>query len=108
MAPIIWTVMSGVIATIATSPKASVMTFPPTASAAPIAIGSINVAVIGPLATPPESKAIPTNAVGTILDRARLFDLYEGAFNLYSNYEPKQRFDLDDVIDPFTGEPYGL
>lgn len=44
----------------------------------------------------------------TILDRARLFDLYEGAFNLYSNYEPKQRFDLDDVIDPFTGEPYGL
>jgi len=52
-------VISGVIAIIATIPNASVITFPPIASQAPIANGSINVDVIGPLATPPESNAIP-------------------------------------------------
>ena len=55
----------GVIATIATIPNASVTTFPPTASHAPIANGSRNVAVIGPDATPPESKAIAVNIFGT-------------------------------------------
>ena len=52
-------VIRGDIAIIATIPKASVITFPPIASQAPIAKGSIKVEVIGPLATPPESKAIP-------------------------------------------------
>ena len=34
---------------------------------APMARGSKNVDVMGPLATPPESNAIPTNTGGTIL-----------------------------------------
>ena len=55
----------GVIATIATSPKASAMGFPPSASTAPRAKGSRNVAVIGPEATPPESKAMAVNTRGT-------------------------------------------
>ena len=49
----------------ATIPNASVNTFPPTASQAPIAKGSRNVVVMGPLATPPESKAIPVKICGT-------------------------------------------
>lgn len=56
--PMTWIVISGVIATIATTPKASVTMFPPRAEQAPCAIGSRNAAVIGPDATPPESKAI--------------------------------------------------
>ena len=51
--------------TIATMPKASVTTLPPTAPQAPMAKGSRNVEVMGPLATPPESKAMPTNTTGT-------------------------------------------
>ena len=58
-------VISGVMATIATIPNASVIIFPPTASHAPIANGSKNVAVIGPDATPPESKAIAVYILGT-------------------------------------------
>ena len=61
----ICTVMSGIIATIATRPNASVMTFPPSAALAPIANGSMNVAVSGPEATPPESKAMAVNVGGT-------------------------------------------
>ena len=49
---------SGIIATIATTPKASLSTLPPSAVDAPIINCSMNVAVIGPEATPPESKAI--------------------------------------------------
>ena len=50
-------VISGVIATMATMPKASVMIFPPKAVQAPTAKGKMKVEVIGPLATPPESNA---------------------------------------------------
>ncbi len=57
--------MSGIMATSETSPKASVMTFPPTASHAPMAKGSMKVAVIGPEATPPESKAMAVKMGGT-------------------------------------------
>ena len=58
-------VMSGVMATIATTPKASVTMLPPTALHAPIAKGSRNVAVIGPEATPPESNAMAVKIFGT-------------------------------------------
>ena len=51
-------VISGVIATIATIPKASDKIFPPSATQVPIANGKINVDVSGPDATPPESNAI--------------------------------------------------
>ena len=53
--------ISGVIATIATTPKASVkiVSVPPlNAAHAPIARGRIKLDVSGPLATPPESNAI--------------------------------------------------
>ena len=65
MAPITCTVISGIIATRATRPKASVMTFPPTASHAPMAKGSMKVAVSGPEATPPESNAMAVKVRGT-------------------------------------------
>ena len=65
-------VTSGVIATMATTPKASVTTLPPSASQAPMAKGSRNVAVIGPEATPPESKAMEVKIFGTTKDSARL------------------------------------
>ena len=58
--------MSGVIATIATTPKASCVMLPPTALQSPIASGSRNVAVIAPEATPPESKAMAVNIGGTM------------------------------------------
>ena len=45
------------------------MTWPPSAEHAPIANGSINVAVIGPDATPPESKAIAVKVCGTKNER---------------------------------------
>ena len=57
--------ISGVMATMATTPKASVMILPPTLLQAPIAKGNRKVAVIGPLATPPESKAIAVKIFGT-------------------------------------------
>ena len=57
--------MGGVIATIATVPKASRKIFSPTAAQAPIEKGSRNVAVMGPLATAPESKAMAVNSLGT-------------------------------------------
>ena len=66
--PSIWIVISGVIATIATMPKASVAMSPPTAEHTPMARGSRNVAVMGPLATPPESNAIAVNMGGTKKD----------------------------------------
>ena len=50
--------ISGTIATSATTPKASLNILPPVAPDAPIKNYSIKVAVIGPDATPPESKAI--------------------------------------------------
>ena len=53
------------MATMATTPKASVTTFPPTARQAPVASGSRNVAVMGPEATPPESKAMAVKMSGT-------------------------------------------
>ena len=46
------------MATKATMPKASVSTLPPRARLTPIINCSIKVAVIGPEATPPESKAM--------------------------------------------------
>ena len=60
-----WMVMSGVMATKATTPKASNKMEPPRASQAPMAKGSRKAAVMGPLATPPESKAMPVNMGGT-------------------------------------------
>ena len=57
--------ISGVMATMATTPKASVTTFPPTARHAPVASGSRKVAVIGPEATPPESNAMAVKMSGT-------------------------------------------
>ena len=49
----------------ATTPKASVSTLPPTAWQAPIAKASRKVAVMGPEATPPESKAMAVKTLGT-------------------------------------------
>ena len=67
--PRIWIVISGVMATMATTPKASVTIFPPTAMQVPWAKGSRKVAVIGPEATPPESKAIAVKIFGTKKER---------------------------------------
>ena len=53
------------MATMATMPKASVSTLPPSASQAPMAKGSRKVAVMGPEATPPESKAMAVKTLGT-------------------------------------------
>ena len=53
------------MATIATTPKASVAISPPTAAHAPMAMGKRKVAVIGPEATPPESKAMEVKIGGT-------------------------------------------
>ena len=61
-------VSSGVMATMATTPKASVTTLPPRASQAPMAKGSRKVAVMGPEATPPESKAMAVKIFGTKKD----------------------------------------
>ena len=58
-------VTKGVMATMATMPKASVIMLPPRAEQAPMAKGSRKVAVMGPLATPPESKAMPVKMAGT-------------------------------------------
>ena len=63
--PISCTVMSGVMATMATTPKASVTILPPTATQAPCASGSRKVAVMGPDATPPASNAMAVNSFGT-------------------------------------------
>ena len=57
--------ISGVMATMATTPNASEAMFPPTALHAPMASGSRNVAVIGPEATPPESNAMDVKIGGT-------------------------------------------
>ena len=59
------------MATMATQPKASVSTLPPTAWQAPMAKGSRKVAVIGPEATPPESKAMAVKTLGTRKDSPR-------------------------------------
>ena len=58
-------VISGVMATMATMPKASVTILPPTAPQAPCARGSRKAAVMGPDATPPESKAMAVYILGT-------------------------------------------
>ena len=58
-------VIKGVMATIATIPKASAIIFPPTALQAPMAKESKKVAVMGPEATPPESKAMAVKILGT-------------------------------------------
>ena len=63
--------MRGIIATIATRPKASSMMLPPKALHAPIAKGSMKVAVRGPEATPPESKAMAVKVGGTTRVSAR-------------------------------------
>src|SRR5699024_7374807 len=69
--PRIWIVISGVMATIATTPNASVTISPPMLTQAPMANGSRNVAVIGPEATPPESNAIAVKIFGTKKERIR-------------------------------------
>ena len=72
--------ISGVKATKATIPKASVIKLPPRASHTPMLSGSKNVEVIGPLATPPESKAIPIKISGTSLDKIKAM-IYPGITN---------------------------
>ena len=62
-------VISGVMATMATTPKANVTTSLPQETLAPIASGSKKVAVMGPDATPPESKAIAVKIGGTKNER---------------------------------------
>ena len=64
-------VTRGVMATMATTPKASVTMLPPTAVQAPMAKGRRKVAVMGPEATPPESKAMEVKILGTLKERAR-------------------------------------
>ena len=61
----ICTVIRGIMATRATRPKASFITLPPRAFTAPMAKGSMKAAVSGPLATPPESKAMAVKVPGT-------------------------------------------
>ena len=46
------------------------MMLPPSASQAPIAKGSMKVAVMGPEATPPESKAMAVKMGGATKERA--------------------------------------
>ena len=61
-------VSNGVMATMDTTPKASVTTLPPSALHAPWANGNKNVAVMGPEATPPESKAMAVKIFGAKKD----------------------------------------
>ena len=62
------------MATMAMTPKASRTGFPPAAADAPSVNDNIKVEVIGPEATPPESKAIAVKSLGVknvrIIDRA--------------------------------------
>ena len=53
------------MATMATTPNASVVTSPPTAAHAPMDMDSMNVAVMGPDATPPESNDSARKESGT-------------------------------------------
>ena len=62
-------VMTGIKATSATMPNASVYTLPPMASLAPMAKESINVAASGPEATAPVSNAIEVIRWGIKNDR---------------------------------------
>lgn len=59
-------VITGIIATKEITPKPSAIL-----PATPWQKARINVAVIGPDATPPESKAIPTNICGTLLAKIK-------------------------------------
>ena len=59
------------MATMAMTPKASRTGFPPAALDAPSVNDKMNVEVMGPEATPPESKAIPTKSFGVINDKIR-------------------------------------
>ena len=54
----------------ATTPNASESTLPPSAVLAPIMNWSMNVAVMGPDATPPESNAMAVYMSGTKNDSA--------------------------------------
>ena len=65
--PSAWIVISGVIATSATTPKAKSITAsaPRSETQAPIAMGRMKLLVSGPLATPPESKAMAVYSFGT-------------------------------------------
>ena len=76
--------MSGVMATIATMPKASVRMFPPRAVVTPMLSASRKVAVMGPDATPPESNAIEekTSSVKKVRSRA-------------TNYPPVRKFMME-------------
>lgn len=59
------------MATRAITPKASVTGFPPEALEAPSVNDRMKVLVMGPLATPPESKATAVNMGGQKNDSAR-------------------------------------
>ena len=59
------------MATMAMTPKASRTGFPPAALDAPSVNDNMNVDVIGPEATPPESNAIEEYIFGTINDNPK-------------------------------------
>jgi len=64
--PNISRVRTGINAIIEMVPKPSIKAFDPSITpAAPCANDKIKVAAIRPVATPPESNAIPTNKLGT-------------------------------------------
>ena len=71
--PRVWIVISGVIATIDTTPKAKSRTADSLCSEqqAPITSGRMKLDVSGPLATPPESNAIAVYSRGTKKDSPR-------------------------------------
>ena len=70
--PSSWMVIRGAMATSATTPKASRSTAsaPWTPTHTPIARGRMKPEVMGPLATPPESKAMAVYTGGTNRDSA--------------------------------------
>ena len=75
------------MATRAITPKASSAGFPPLAPEAPRVNERIKVLVIGPLATPPESKAIPVKSLGQIKERISVVLRYlEHSFTFIKNY----------------------
>ena len=67
-------VMSGIMAIMAMTPKASVMGLPPRACEAPRVKARMKVEAMGPEATPPESKAMAVNICGQkrVSPRARV------------------------------------
>ena len=60
----------GIIAIIAIIPNEEASDAPPDPEAAPIASGSRNAELIGPVATPPESNPMAENSPGVLIIRS--------------------------------------